>query len=248
MSSQRISIRDLRIIWCLNSGGAAQCNSACRRDLSTPSKTFAKAPSTTRPTGPSWRPASTTGRDRSRRRTAEGHQRWLCPASDGASTVRCDLKSRSEVDDGKTKVRIRPTTTLREHRPTVCRQQSVMIDPERGAKFAQTLPYGDPEHERVYATLRNSVEGTNGFVKDSAFEGVGASQRRRIRGVAAQSLLVAFQLIAANFRKMDAYIKAVQRAAAGLFRRPRRRRTRSIADWNPQADIGGHRGPSPPTG
>ena len=179
---------------------------------------------------------------------AEGHQRWLCPASDGASTVRCDLKSRSEVDDGKTKVRIRPTTTLREHRPTVCRQQSVMIDPERGAKFAQTLPYGDPEHERVYATLRNSVEGTNGFVKDWAFEGVGASQRRRIRGVAAQSLLVAFQLVAANFRKMDAYIKAVQRAAAGLFRRPRRRRTRSIADWNPQADIGGHRGPSPPTG
>ena len=44
----------------------------------------------------------------------------------------------------------------------------------------------------MYATLRNSNEGMNGFIKDGAREAIDDPERRRIRGVAAQSVLVVF--------------------------------------------------------
>lgn len=177
----------------------------------------------------------------------EGHQLWLCPASAGAPTARCGLKPASEASDGKTRLRIRLTQELREHPPDACRQQSIMLPPEEGAKFAQPLTYRSPDWERVYATLRNSIEGMNGFVKDSAFEGMGDPQNRRIRGVAAQSVLVAFQLMAANFRKIDAFLRAVRRVGAGVFQRPRRRRhTTPITDHLPEPVVGRTGGPSPP--
>ena len=43
----------------------------------------------------------------------------------------------------------------------------------------------------------------NGFIKDGAREAIDDAERRRIRGVAAQSVLVAFQLLAANIRKIS---------------------------------------------
>jgi hypothetical protein len=46
----------------------------------------------------------------------------------------------------------------------------------------------------------------NGFIKDGAREAVGDPERRRIRGVAAQSVLVAFQLFAANMRKIEEFL------------------------------------------
>ena len=46
----------------------------------------------------------------------------------------------------------------------------------------------------------------NGFIKDGAREAVDDPERRRIRGVAAQSVLVAFQLLAANIRKIDQFL------------------------------------------
>jgi hypothetical protein len=125
----------------------------------------------------------------------DGHQRFGCPAALPTWKVKCPLKPASERFDGKVRIQIRPDASLREFRPRACEQQSVMVSPEAGAKFRQVLVFGSPEHRRVYATLRNSVEGMNGFVKDPAYEGVGESGRRRVRGVAAQSILVAFQLL-----------------------------------------------------
>ena len=65
---------------------------------------------------------------------------------------------------------------------------------------------GPPEWHATYSTLRNSNEGMNGFIKDGAREAVDDPERRRIRGVAAQSVLVAFQLFAANMRKIDEFL------------------------------------------
>ena len=45
----------------------------------------------------------------------------------------------------------------------------------------------------------------NGFIKDGAREAIDDAERRRIRGVAAQSVLVAFQLLAANIRKIERF-------------------------------------------
>jgi len=101
---------------------------------------------------------------------------------------------------------------------------------------------------RVYATLRNSIEGMNGYVKDGARKAIDDPERRRIRGVAAQSLFVAFLLAAANLRKIEAFL--LERAAleAGTLRHlPRRRRTQAIGAWRPKAPkVELNSGPDPP--
>jgi hypothetical protein len=108
------------------------------------------------------------------------------------------------------------------------------LPPEEGAKYAQELPHESPEWHAMYSTLRNSIEGMNGFIKDGAREAVDDPERRRIRGVAAQSVLVAFQFFAANIRKIGEFV--VDREAEGtkIRKLPSRRRTRSLTTWTPQ--------------
>lgn len=175
----------------------------------------------------------------------EGHQRYLCPAA-GACTARCPLKEKSERREGDL-VQIRPSRDLLENPPPCCTQETVTIPPEAGARFAQALQYASPEHRRTYSTLRNSIEGMNGFFKDAAFEAIGESQRRRVRGVAPQSIMVAFQLMAANLRKVVAYAEDLRRADESDAKpRRRRRRTRPLQDWVPGADAAAQTGLSPP--
>ncbi len=134
------------------------------------------------------------------------------------------------------------TAAVADHQPKICSQQSVTVPPEAGAKFAQPLLYGSPEWRAAYATLRSTNVGMNGFLKDGAREALGDPQRRRIRGVAAQSVFVALLLWAANLRKIDGFLKEEAVAIAGTARRrPRRCRTRALDQWLPS-----HLPPEPP--
>ncbi len=56
-----------------------------------------------------------------------------------------------------------------------------------------------------YATLRNTIEGLNGYVKDPAHQALAQPARRRVRGIAARSLFTALLLMAANIRKIRAW-------------------------------------------
>ena len=158
----------------------------------------------------------------------DGHQRLVCPASGPTPRARCALKPKSEGGNGQARTRIQVTDVLAlHHPPKVCTQQSVTLPPEEGAKYAQDLPHESPEWHAMYATLRNSKEGMNGFIKDGAREAVDDPERRRIRGVAAQSVLVAFQLFAANIRKIDEFLSRTRRPRSKKVRKlPSRRRTR----------------------
>jgi hypothetical protein len=164
----------------------------------------------------------------------EGHARMLCPAAGPAPKVRCELKPKSESGKGKVRTRIPVTDSLRAHRPKVCSQLSVTVPPEPGAKYAQDLPHQSPEWHATYATLRNSNEGMNGYIKDGAKEAVDDPERRRIRGVAAQSVLFAFQLCAANLRKIGEFLTNRAAEAQKIRKRQSRRRTRSLATWLPK--------------
>ena len=117
--------------------------------------------------------------------------------------------------------------------PKICTQGSITLPPDAGAKFRQLFAHESDEWHRAYATLRNSNEGMNGFVKDGAREAVDDPERRRIRGRAAQSVLVSFQFLAANIRKIN---ELVARRASGeekLRKLRARRRTRSLTTWSP---------------
>jgi hypothetical protein len=116
------------------------------------------------------------------------------------------------------------------------------VSPLQGAKFQQELAYGTEEWHRPYSTLRNSIEGMNGYVKDGAQEALADPTRRRIRGVAAQSMFVALLLFAANVRKIDAFLQQEAAIETGSVRRLRpRRRTQSVEDFRPSSGT-----PQPP--
>ena len=145
------------------------------------------------------------------------------------------------------------TAAVADHPPTICTQQSITVPPEAGAKFAQPLLFGSDEWEAAYRTLRSTNEGMNGYLKDGAREALADPQRRRIRGVAAQSVFVAALLWAANLRKIDGFLTDWAAVVAGTIRRrPRRRRTRALDQWlpgqvTPASPATGGPGPDPPT-
>jgi len=179
---------------------------------------------------------------------AEGHIRMCCPASYG--TARCELKPASMTLDTRGKLRIPVRSDVRADPPPACTQGSLTVPPEAGAKFSQELLFGSPEWHAFYAILRNSVEGFNGFVKDGAREALGDAQRRRVRGVAAQSILVAFLLFGANLRKIGAFLRERAAIEAGTLSTirglPRRRRTKALDEWRPPASARSVSSPDPP--
>ena len=99
-------------------------------------------------------------------------------------------------------------------------------------RYRQELPYGSPAWHQHYATLRNTIEGLNGYARDTAHQALAQPGRRRVRGIAACSLFTALLLTAANIRKIRAW-----RALTGSdttttdHREPRRRA--SLSDYLP---------------
>lgn len=113
----------------------------------------------------------------------EGHLRVRCPASNPKPVARCDLKPASVRPETRGRLRVNVRPDVEQHPPSICRQQSLTLPPEAGAKFAQDLLYGSHEWHATYATLRNSIEGFNGYVKDGAREALDDPERRpRPRG------------------------------------------------------------------
>jgi hypothetical protein len=168
---------------------------------------------------------------------SEGHVRLVCPAADGAPTARCDLKPRSITDKTAGRPRIFLTDDIGANPPKVCRQQSVTFPPEVGAKHAQAFQYGTARWQASYSTLRNTIEGLNGVAKDGAHEALGDASRRRVRGVAAQSVLVALLIFATNLRKIDKFkeLAVVDDSGDGAQIRPRRRLTKPLQEYAPTA-------------
>jgi hypothetical protein len=134
--------------------------------------------------------------------------------------------------------------------PPSCSQQSVTISPEAGAKYRQSLLFGSAQSQSTYATPRNTNESFNGYVKDPAHEALDDAGRRRLNGVAAQSILTALLLLAANVRKIRAFLEeaALRRPDPDhIHHRPRSRRTRSLETWRPRATATSDTpGPDPP--
>jgi hypothetical protein len=140
----------------------------------------------------------------------------------------CPLRQASlSPRDGRPKVLQPPPEP-----PRICTQTAITIAPDIGARYRQDLPYGSPAWHRRYATLRNTIEGLNGYAKDPAHQALAQPARRRVRGIAAQSIFTALLLIAANIRKIRAWRAMTAADKARLTQRARRRRT-SLRDYLP---------------
>ena len=161
--------------------------------------------------------------------------------------ARCPLKTASMTRDTLGRLHIPVASDLAAAPPKSCTQQSVTVPPTAGAKFHQELRFESPEWKFAYSSLRNTNEGMNGYIKDPAHEALDDPGRRRIHGVAAQSLFVALLVVAANVRKIGSFLAARAAERAGKPRRPRRRKTTPISHWRrPAASATGSSDPDPP--
>ena len=159
---------------------------------------------------------------------ADGYQRLSCPATGHHPGLICPLRQASlSPRDGRAKVLQPPPEP-----PKICTQTAITIAPDIGARYRQDLPYASPAWHNTYAALRNTIEGLNGYVKDAAHEALAQPARRRVRGIAAQSVFTALLLIAANIRKIRAWRALTARDKARITQRARRRRT-SLRDYLP---------------
>jgi hypothetical protein len=169
----------------------------------------------------SWRLVRKEGPDQ------DGYERFACPGQGEHPHVCCPLRPEA-TSLGKIPVLVPPVDP-----PKVCTQTAITIAPDIGARHRQDLAYGSKEWAEVYATYRNTIEGTNGFVKDPAHEALQAPARRRVRGIAAQSLFVGLLVMSANIRKIRSF-REMQTNGDGqrIAERARRRRT-SLTDFHP---------------
>jgi hypothetical protein len=158
----------------------------------------------------------------------DGYQRLSCPARGSRPGLMCPLRRASlSPRDGRPKVLQPP-----QEPPRLCCQTAITIAPDTGARYRQDLPYGSPAWHQSYATLRNTIEGLNGYAKDTAHQALAQPARRRVRGIAAQSVFTALLLIAANIRKIRAWRGLTPGDKTAIARRARRRRT-SQRDYLP---------------
>jgi hypothetical protein len=159
---------------------------------------------------------------------ADGYQRLSCPAAGHRPGLMCPLRQASRSPrDGRPKVFQPPPEP-----PKICTQTAITIAPDIGARYRQDLPYGSPAWHKTYATLRNTIEGLNGYVKDPAHQALAQPARRRVRGIAAQSIFTTLLLMAANIRKIRAWRALTASDQTRITRRARRRRT-SLRDYHP---------------
>jgi hypothetical protein len=89
--------------------------------------------------------------------------------------------------------------------PTVSALRPAAL-PRSFARYAQDLIFGTDQHTDTYNVLRQSQEGFHGFAKDDAYEALGTPGKRRVRGLAAQSLFAALLLAAAGVRKIRRFL------------------------------------------
>lgn len=157
----------------------------------------------------------------------DGYERFACPALGEHPKLCCPLRA-SENGLGKIPVLLPPKTP-----PKLCCKSAVTIAPDVGARFRQDLAFGTEQWARTYAAYRNTIEGLNGYMKDPAHEALQAPARRRVRGIAAQSLFCGLLAMAANIRKIAAHRALVADGLGPKVAERARRRRMSITDYEP---------------
>ena len=163
----------------------------------------------------------------------DGYERFACPARGRAPAPVLSAPAGVGAPRGRQVPVLDPPADP----PKVCTQSAVTIAPDVGARHRQDLAFGSAQWARTYATYRNTIEGTNGYVKDPAHESLQTPGRRRVRGIAAQSLFVGLLLMAANFRKIAAFRDLVAAGEEPKVAERARRRRMSITEYRPPPPV-----------
>ncbi|HEX9516597.1 MAG TPA: hypothetical protein VF940_10525 [Streptosporangiaceae bacterium] len=156
---------------------------------------------------------------------ADGYHRVICPAVMGK--IRCPHRPESmKLDRGRPEILTPPPDP-----PACCAQQTITVPAAVAAKTRQKHDYPSREHRISYAR-RTGAERTFATIKDPATTSI-ARGWCRLTGLAPLTLWIACLLAVRNQRILIAWdarqADNVQRAAAGLPPRTRKRRRQTLA-------------------
>ncbi|POG45676.1 hypothetical protein BV881_20650 [Streptomyces sp. ZL-24] len=159
----------------------------------------------------------------------------LWPAAGTHPTVACPVKRRSL---GRTpRLPLIDVTPTPAGTPAVCRRESLAFTRDIGIRHWQELDHGLAPWVHLHFRLRNRVEHFNGYAKDH--EAIERSRTRRIRGIAAQSLLLSFQIAHANHRKRASWLDTLQTDGLPARRPSNRHKLKNPRDWPPGGYLSG---------
>lgn len=134
-----------------------------------------------------------------------GSQCFKCPAVGPGATLDCPLKPRAP--QAKKCARTKINTPPKNPGPLCTNKNSLAIPIEVSAKFVQALPWESPEWQNAYSFPRNTIEAKNAFLKAEDGGSIAATARRRVRGLAAQYILLAIMVAAENVRAVENYLR-----------------------------------------
>ena len=135
----------------------------------------------------------------------------MCPARGPGATADCPLAPAcgggkvAGPSDDLTPIYEEPRDNKGNLLPVCANKSSVSFPRKAGAKMHQTARYGSQEWAETYRNDRSTIEGKNAYLKDGAREGLGDPTKRRLRGYAAQSLLIGLLYAAANLRVLEKF-------------------------------------------
>lgn len=174
---------------------------------------------------------------------SRGRQPMMCPARGPGATVNCPIvESQTGVEGTHATTIYNPPPE--DEQDAICRNHhSVTFPQAAGAKLAQDEQFGSRDWQVKYTSDRNTVEGGNAYMKDDSKEQLEAAGRRRVRGIAAQTLLIGFLVVSANLRKLQATrdewlesstasARELRNEAKSAYRDARRKREDRVAPWD----------------
>lgn len=130
-----------------------------------------------------------------------GKQRFECMAEGPNATGKCPMKEYKRKATARGGLTTVPETQVPAHKPDACLKGSVTIYADEGAKYRMDLPFKSKEWKARYSSARQEIESFNDHVKGGSYGVLGDTQSRPMRGLAAQSVLVAIAVAAANHIK-----------------------------------------------
>lgn len=151
---------------------------------------------------------------------ANGTERFACPGKGKCPTVVCPRLSNSGGQGprqvslssapggrGKLLPLVRIDSTPDNEVPDVCRHGSVSIPADANAKYRQDVLWMSAQWRIDYSVIRSLNEGGNSVLKRVAAGKLDEPQLRLARGFAAQSILVAILICAANILEIKRFLR-----------------------------------------
>lgn len=143
----------------------------------------------------------------------DGAARVMCPAAGPNPTVACPLRESKAAPDkvfGLWPISKKDLPS-QDHRGPVCSNAggTVTVQPnELFPRYHQDMQFGTREWGELFGVARQSIESMNYQLKNASKGNARAGERRRVRGLAAQTLFVAALAVGVNLRKIEMWLAA----------------------------------------